>query len=95
MMSSRFSSNPIFLDVNPWERSGEFEKESSLLLDLKDLSLTTIQACVLLGALSRTEGQGAAESVYHAVACRIANLLDLPNRPTSDAVEREVNIRGV
>ncbi len=66
-----------------------------MLLDLRDISLTTIQACVLLGSVSRVEGQGAAESVYYSVACRIANLLDLANRPASDAIDREVNIRGI
>ena len=59
------------------------------------MSLTTAQACVLLGSIVITEGEAAAESVYYAVACRIAQLLDLPNRPASCIIEREVNIRGV
>jgi hypothetical protein len=68
--------------------------ESNRLLDLRDVSLTTMQACILLGAFSVTWGEAPAESVYYCVACRIANLLDLANRPCSDAIEREVNIRG-
>jgi hypothetical protein len=59
------------------------------------VSLTTVQACVLLGSNVITEGEAAAESVYYSVACRIAQLLDLPNRPTSNRIEREVNIRGM
>ena len=57
--------------------------------------MTTVQACVLLGAVSITENEAAAESVYYCAACRIANLLDLPKRQTVDAIEKEVNIRGI
>jgi hypothetical protein len=64
------------------------------LLNLEDISLTTVQACVLLGAIVITEGGAAAESVYYSVACRIAQLLDLANRPTSSRLEKEINIRG-
>jgi hypothetical protein len=46
------------------------------MLDLGDTSLTTIQACVLLGSISIIEGKSAAEAVYYSVASRIALLLD-------------------
>ena len=49
---------------------------------------------MLLGAISITENEAAAESVYYCAACRIANLLDIANKPTSDGLEREINIRG-
>ena len=65
-----------------------------MLLDLRDLSLTTIQACVLLGAVSRTEGDDGAETVYYSVACRIANLLDLANMPCQNPLDKEINLRG-
>jgi hypothetical protein len=93
-LSARFSSNPIFSGSSPRERGGDFAKESNRLLDLRDVSLTTVQACVLLGAFSIVCGEAHAESVYYCVACRIANLLDLANRPCSDAIEREINVRG-
>jgi hypothetical protein len=48
---------------------------------------------VLLGAVSITEGEADAESVYYSVACRIANLLHLGQRPAGNPIEREVNIR--
>ena len=41
-----------------------------------------------------TENEAASESVYYCAACRIANLLDVANKPVFDAVEREVNVRG-
>jgi hypothetical protein len=49
---------------------------------------------VLLGAVSITENEAAAESVYYCAACRIANLLDIANKPNEDRLEREINIRG-
>lgn len=49
---------------------------------------------MLLGAISITENEAGAESVYYCAACRIANLLDLANKSTADGLEREVNIRG-
>lgn len=49
---------------------------------------------MLLGAVSITENEAAAESVYYCAACRFANLLDIGNKPTEDSLEREINIRG-
>lgn len=93
-LSARFSTNSAFSGISPRDRGEAFAKKSAALLDLRDVSLKTIQACVLLGAVSTTEGEAAAESVYYACACRIANLIDLAKRPTTDTVEKEVNIRG-
>ena len=64
------------------------------MLNLREVSLRTIQACVLLGACSLAEGEAEAESVYYAAACRTAQLLDLPNKAVDTALEREVNLRG-
>ena len=83
-----------FKDHCYWDRGSEFAKESARLLDIKDVSLCTIQACILLGTVSRSEGDAAAESVYYSIASRMANLLDLASIPASNAVEREINVRG-
>ena len=91
---SSFSTHLAFKDHCYWDRGSEFAKESARLLDIKDVSLSTIQACILLGTVSRSEGDAAAESVYYSIASRMANLLDLANMPASNAVEREINIRG-
>jgi hypothetical protein len=93
-LSARFSTNPAFSNISPCERSNGYAKEAAALLDLSDLSLVTIQACVLLGTLSRTEGQGSVETIHYSVACRMAQLLDLVNMPAQNAIEREVNLRG-
>jgi hypothetical protein len=65
------------------------------LLDLRDISLRTVQACVLLGAFSIVEGEAAAEAVYYSISCRIAMLLDLANAPAVTRLEQEVNRRGM
>ncbi|KAN0102568.1 Fungal specific transcription factor domain containing protein [Hyaloscypha variabilis] len=92
-LSARFSSNPFFSNINPRQRGDRYAEESNRLLNLREVSLTTAQACVLLGAFSITHGEAHAEAVYYSVACRIANLLDLANKTTSDPIEREVNVR--
>lgn len=84
----------MFAHVDPRDRGKSYAKECERLLDWNDVSVTTIQACVLLGAFAITEGNPASEAIYYAVACRIAQLLDLPNRPADDRVEQEVNIRS-
>lgn len=90
-----FSKNPIFSKVDARERGRAYGKECELLLDWNDISLTTIQACVLLGAIAITDGKAASENIHYAVACRMAQLLDLPRRRSESSVEQEVNIRGI
>jgi hypothetical protein len=90
----RFSTNTIFAAIEPKDRGKGYGRECAKLLDLEDISLTTIQACVLLGSICITEGKSAAEAVYYSVASRIALLLDLANKPTHESIEEEVNKRG-
>lgn len=80
--------------MDPKDRSKGYSRERAKLLDLEDISLTTIQACVLLGSISITDGKSGAESVYYSVASRMALPLDLANKPTQDSIEEEVNKRG-
>ena len=89
-----FSNHPSFSGADPRARGKGWARESERLLDLRDVSLTTVQACVLLGAICITEGEAAAEAVYYSVACRISMLLDLGGSPAATRVEREVNTRG-
>jgi len=71
-----------------------FYDESTRLLDLQANSITTIQACVLLGGISTTEDNAITESVCYTVACRMATLLDIARKPVKDPLEREVSIRS-
>ena len=59
------------------------------------MSLTTIQACILLGTIHNSEGRAEAGSVYYAIAARVASIIDLPNKPGLCEVEKEVSIRGM
>ena len=93
-MESRFSTNQMFAHIAPRERSKLYYDESAKLLDIRETSITTIQACVLLGGISTTEDNAMTESIYYTVACRMANLLDLPHRQTSTPLEKEINIRS-
>lgn len=92
-LASRFSQNPFFDGIDPRVRGQPYAKEAQRILDLREVSVTTIQACVLLGAFVVTEGEAAAESLYYSVACRLAMLMDLPNLPVETRVEQETNIR--
>jgi hypothetical protein len=93
-LSARFSHHEILAAVPPRERGGPYTKEAERLLNLHDISLVTIQACLLLGAASVAEGEGATESIYFSIACRMAMLLDLPNAPVATQIQQEVNNRG-
>ena len=93
-LSARFSCHEILAAIPPRERGRPYTKEAERLLNLHDISLVTIQACLLLGAASVAEGEGATESIYFSIACRMAMLLDLPNAPVSTHIEQEVKNRG-
>jgi hypothetical protein len=93
--SSRFSSHEFFAGVSPRLRGELYARKSASLFDPSDVSLQSIQASVLLGACRIVEGDAPAESVYYGIACRMAQLLDLPHRICFSRLEREINIRGM
>ena len=93
-LSARFSHHGTLAAVPPRERGRPYIKEAERLLNLHDISLVTIQACLLLGAASVAEGEGATESIYFSIACRMALLLDLPNASVTTHIQQEVNNRG-
>jgi len=84
----------MFAHIPPRERSQLYYDESAKLLDIRETSITTIQACVLLGGISTTEDNAVTESIYYTVACRMANLLDLPHMQATSPLGKEINIRG-
>ena len=93
--NSRFSSHEFFAGVSPRLRGQPYARKSASLFDPSDVSLQSIQASVLLGACRIVEGDAPAESVYYGIACRMAQLLDLPHRICFSRLEREINIRGM
>ncbi|KXH33786.1 ZnF3 [Colletotrichum salicis] len=94
-LSARFSTDPEFADVDPRDRSHAYIRAAEGLLNLRDVSLPTIQLCVLIGAALTANGDGESENIYYGVACRMAQLLNLPGRPATNLLEREINIRGM
>lgn len=92
-LAARFSDDPYFAGVDRRIRGRPYAREAERLLDLRDASVSTIQACVLLGAYTITDGEAISESLYYSVACRLAILLDLPNMSVSTRLEQETNIR--
>ncbi|KAL6915333.1 hypothetical protein FSST1_006828 [Fusarium sambucinum] len=92
-LSARYSTHCVFASTTPWDRGRPYRDEIKRLLDLEHTSLTSIQACLLLAANASVEGDSRTESVYHAIASRMAMLLDLPNLPTESPLEQEINRR--
>jgi hypothetical protein len=91
----RFSDNSFFANSHPWERGRPFARECKDLLDIRNISLTTIQACVLLGTICFAEAEAEAEALYYSVANRLALMLDLLHKPTRTELERQLNLRGI
>lgn len=83
------------MELDPRERGEDFRAASEALLNLRDMSPVTIQACVLLGAYAAANGDTDVENMFYSTAGRMCLVLDLPNRPVASLLEREVNIRGV
>lgn len=92
-LSSRFSSNEIFTGIDPRERGEGFRIASEELFNIRDLSSTTVQVCVLLGAYAAASGETDVENMYYSTGGRMCLALDLPNRPVASLLEREINIR--
>ncbi|CZT40962.1 uncharacterized protein RSE6_00639 [Rhynchosporium secalis] len=92
-LSARFSTDVFFEGTTPSERGAAFIPRAERLLQVHRASLTTIQACVLLGAAYIANGDDVTENIYYGIACRMAQLLDLPNHVVSDPLENEINIR--
>lgn len=92
-LAARFSDDPYFARIDRRIRGRPYAREAERLLDLRDASVSTVQACVLLGAYTITEGEAIPESLYYSVACRLAILLDLPNMSVGTRLEQETNIR--
>jgi hypothetical protein len=92
-LSARFSTNEAFAGTDPRERGEVYRAASERLFSIRELSSTTVQVCLLLGAHAAANGETELENMYYSMGGRLALALDLPNRPAVNLVEREVNIR--
>jgi hypothetical protein len=82
-----------FTDTNPWQRGEHFRIASEELLNIRHITIVTIQTCILLGAYAAADGDIDVENLYYNSAGRLSLILDLPNKPASDILERELNAR--
>lgn len=64
------------------------------LFDMTDISVTTIQASILLGTICFAESKTEAEALYYAIANRLVQILNLAYRSTENETERQVNLRS-
>jgi len=92
-LSARFSTNDVFTGTDPRLRGEVYREASEELFSIRNLAPTTVQVCLLLGAYAAASGDTDVENMYYTMAGRMCLALDLPNRPVSSLVEREVNIR--
>jgi hypothetical protein len=92
-LSARFSTNESFAETDPRERGEVYRAASEKLFSIRDVSPTTVQVCLLLGAHAAANGETDIENMYYSMGGRMCLALDLPNRPAVNLVEREVNIR--
>lgn len=92
-LSARFSSNQAFAGQEPRERGVSYYTASERLFSIRELTSTTIQACILLGAYAAANGDTDVENMYYTLGSRMCLALDLPNRPVASLLEREANIR--
>jgi hypothetical protein len=92
-LAARFSTDSFFDGIDPRERGEVYRTASEKLFSMRELTPTTIQVCVLLGAYAAASGDTDVENLYYSMGGRLCLALDLPNRPVASLVEREVNIR--
>lgn len=87
LMLCRFSSTP--------QRNGDhFADRAYQALDMRDVSIVTIQGCILLGTMCFVDGKSEAEAIYYSTALRLGMILDLPRRHCATELERQINLRG-
>ncbi|KAK4096669.1 hypothetical protein N658DRAFT_480261 [Parathielavia hyrcaniae] len=92
-LAARFSSHPSLAHVELKHRGRSYAKECERLFDLHKTCLTSIQACILLGANQVVEMDSTTESIFYTIGCRMAMIMDLPNAPAKSLIEQEVNLR--
>lgn len=95
-MVCRFSEHEYFTGVERRYRGQKWSRAVKEMLNIQtmEISLTTMQACHLIGSLAISEGDSRMESMCSAIANRTAQLLGLPHRLSSDLLERELELKG-
>ncbi|GES65067.1 C6 transcription factor [Aspergillus terreus] len=90
----RFSKKEAFPGIERRRRGDQFASHARKLFDLTNISVETIQSCILLGTICYADAQPKSETLYYSVAIRLALILDIPRRQCTDEIERQVNLRN-
>lgn len=95
--TTRFSDHTFFEEHDRWDRGRVWANGAKTLFNVREvpINLIAVQACSLQSILAFVEGDMATESLYGALAIRMVQLLGLPQKLSSDCVERETEIRGM
>lgn len=70
-----------------------YAQKAALLLDLRNVSVESIQLSLILGTFYSNQGEPLSEGVYYGISCRMATLLELDKLRPTDSVEAEVIVR--
>lgn len=92
-LGARFSTNPVFSDIEPRNRGRRYMEEAERRLSLRNVSFETIQLSVLIAAGATGDGNTESENLFFTVGCRTAQLLGLPHRAAASPLEEEINLR--
>lgn len=93
-LALRFYDNPAFSDTEPRHRGRVYMDEAERRFNMKIMSMESVQLSMLLAAGSLADGHMDAENVFHTIACRIAQLIGLPQRLGDTPLECEINLRS-
>lgn len=93
-LSARYSRHPLFTDLEPRLRGEGFRTACEALLNIRDISLVTVQVCTLLGAYAAGQGEIEVENLYYTLAGRMVGTMRLHEQPAASPLEAETRIRG-
>ena len=92
--STMFLTGPIRFSSTPQRHGDHLADRAYQALDMRDTSVATIQACILLGTLCFVDGKTEAEALYYATALRLGLILNLPQKQCATELERQIHLRG-
>ncbi|KAF3226693.1 hypothetical protein TWF192_005170 [Orbilia oligospora] len=90
-ISARFSDNPAVRALGPAYAQGS---KACFKADLENVCIENTQAAIVIANICLAEGDSRAESLYYALAIRMAQMLDLASgNEDDDGITREVKRR--
>ncbi|KAL2862810.1 uncharacterized protein BJX67DRAFT_289670 [Aspergillus lucknowensis] len=92
---ARFSSNPYFDNIHPWDRASAWFKAAMQAFNARSelINLESLQGSILLSFVALAEGDSAQEALLASQAICMVRMLRLPVNLSSDPIQREVEIR--